>query len=230
MYKGMKVVAIIPARGGSKSIPRKNIRPLAGKPLLAYTIEASLKSKYVDSTLVSTEDAEIAAVAKQHGAEVVDRPEELAMDDTPTLPVLKHAVGVLEKAGTKMDAVVLLQPTSPLRGAREIDEAVEKFFDAKADLVLSVSEAKHHPFWSFGLENGRLVPFVKGGFDTKKRQDLPKVYVPNGAIYVMAPEALDKESIYEGNVQAVIMAEEKSIDIDTMLDFKMAELLMKEAI
>lgn len=228
MYKGMNIIAIIPARGGSKGVPKKNIRQLAGRPLLAYTIEASLGSKYVDGTFVSTDDSEIAAAAKAHGAQVIARPAELARDDTPTLPALKHAVSYMKKSGTKIDAVVLLQPTSPLRGAREIDDAIKKFFDSKADMVLSVSEAKQHPFWSFKEEEGRLVPFVKGGFDVKKRQDLPKAYVPNGAIYVMAPSALDKESIYEGNVQAVVMPEEKSVDIDTILDFALAELLMKK--
>ena len=229
MYKNKKIVAIIPARGGSKGVPNKNIKMLAGKPLITYTIEESLKSKHIDRTIVSTENKKIAEISKKYGAEIIERPTELADDDTPTLPVLKHAVNHLEKVeGYSADIVVLLQPTSPLRKVSDIDIAIEKFLKSDADLVVSVIEMKHHPFWSFEIDGDKLRPFVKDGFKTIKRQDLPRVYTVNGAIYVMSAERARSDSIFGGDMRAVVMSEEKSVDIDTPLDFKITELLIKE--
>ena len=229
MYHNKKIIAVIPARGGSKGIPRKNIRILAGKPMIFYSIQASLESKYVDRTIVSTEDEEISEISKKHGAEIIERPQELATDDTPTIDVLNHAVDLLIKEeGYAADAIVLLQPTSPLREASDIDAAIEKFFKTGADLVVGVNEMRHHPYWSFKMENDRLLPMVNGGFKITKRQDLPKIYSVNGAIYVLSNDNLKKKDIFIGDMRAILMDEKKSIDIDTPLDFKIAELLIKE--
>ena len=229
MYENKKIVAIIPARGGSKGVPDKNIKMLAGKPLIAYTIKEALESKYIDRTIISTENERISEISEKHGAEIIDRPNELSRDDTPTLPVLRHVVDYLEKnEKCSVDIIVLLQPTSPLRKASDRDDAIEKFSKSGADLVVSVTEMKHHPFWSFEIDGDRLKPFVKDGFKTIKRQDLPKVYTVNGAIYVMSAERARSDSIFGGDMRAVIMSEEKSVDIDTPLDFKITELLIKE--
>lgn len=229
MYKNKKIVAIIPARGGSKGIPKKNIKLLAGKPLIAYSIEASLKSKHIDRTIVSTDDREIAEVSKKYGAEIIERPKELAKDDSPTILAIRHVANYLEKKENyTTDIVVILQPTSPLREISEINEAIEKFLETGADLIVSVSEAKHHPFWSFEIEGDKLTPFIKDGFKITRRQNLPRIYAVNGAVYVMSKKTLEKDNIFDGDIRAIIMNEEKSIDIDSMLDFRIAELLIKE--
>lgn len=229
MHKNKKILAVIPARGVSKGIPRKNIRILAGKPLIAYSIEASLKSKYIDRTIVSTEDREIAEISKKYGAEVIDRPKELARDDSPVLLAVRHAIEFLEKEeGYKVDVIVLLQPTSPLREVFDIDSAVEKILETGADLVLSVTEMKYHPAFSFEMDGDKLIPFVKDTSKITRRQDLEKIYTINGALYVMTKGTLKKDNIYTGDIRAVIMSPERSIDIDTMSEFKIAEFLVKE--
>lgn len=229
MYKNKKIVAIIPARGGSKGIPKKNIKILAGKPLIVYSIEASLKCKNINRTIVSTDDKEIAEISKRYGAEVIERPRELSKDDTPTILAIRHVVNHLKREENyRTDVVVILQPTSPLREAADIDDAIEKFLKTCPDLVVSVSEAKHHPFWSFKTQEDKLVPFVKDGFKITRRQDLPKIYVPNGAIYVISKETIEKDNFFEGDTRAITMSEDRSIDIDSMLDFKIAESLIKE--
>lgn len=152
----MEILAIIPARGGSKGIPRKNLAILAGQPLIAYTIRAARNAKLLNRVVVSTEDEEIAGVAKSHGAEVILRPSELALDTTPTEPVLLDVLKTLEsKEGYVPDAVVLLQPTSPLRSESHIDEAIKKLYDTEADAVVSVCEAQHHNL-SANLDADRL--------------------------------------------------------------------------
>jgi CMP-N-acetylneuraminic acid synthetase len=222
------IVGIIPARSGSKRLPHKNIRILVDKPLIAYTIEAALKSKYINRVIVSTDDDKISRISKNYGAEIIVRPKKLAEDDTPMVFVLRHAIECLEKKENyRADAIVLLQPTSPLRTSYETDMAIKKFLITNADLVVSVSETKNHPFWSFRMDNDKLIPFIDDGLKITRRQDLPKIYVANGTMYVMSRETLQKENIYDGDVRAIIMDEEKSIDIDTMLDFKIAELLIK---
>ncbi|MDD3149244.1 MAG: acylneuraminate cytidylyltransferase family protein [Candidatus Gastranaerophilales bacterium] len=149
----MKILGIIPARGGSKGIPRKNIRLLAGKPLIAYTIEASLKSKYIDRTILSTEDAEIKEIAQKFGAEVMDRPFELAQDETKTAPVLTDIVNKLEHTGYSPDIVVLLQPTCPLRDENVIDAAIEKLINADNDSIFTCSAySLTHALWKKELD------------------------------------------------------------------------------
>ena len=199
--------------------------------MIAYTIEAALKSKYIDKLVVSTEDAEIAGISRKYGAEVIDRPKELATDAAATMPVLKHAVDQLSKGGYNAGAVVLLQPTSPLRETSDIDAAVEKFLSTGADLVVTAVEVKNHPFWSFELDGGKIKPFVNDGFSRTQRQTLPKLYTVNGAVYVMNMKALERGSIYGGDMRAVVMESERSADIDTLPEFEDAEsfILRKRA-
>ena len=224
------ILAIIPARGGSKGIPRKNVRLLCGKPLIAYTIEAALSSKLVNRVVVSTEDKEIAEVSKKYGAEVISRPTELAQDDTPSFPVFQHAIRYLEEVKDyHPEIIVVLQPTSPLRIVDDIDGAIEGFLEAKYDSIVSVCEVEHPPHWMYTLAGNRLKPVIKGGENVTRRQDAPKVYRLNGAVYVSSRDTTMKENRVLGrDTGAYIMPLERSVDIDTELDFKLAELLMRE--
>ena len=227
----MKILGVITARGGSKTIPRKNIKLLAGKPLIAWTIEAARQSHVLERVIVSTDDERIAAISRKWGAEVPFlRPKKLAEDDTPTFPVLKHAVSFLKSSkGYIPDVVVLLQPTSPLRSAKHIRQAVSLFQKTQADSVVSVCLAEHNPHWMKRLEGDRVYPFFKDALHDSRRQDLPPVYRPNGAIYVTRYPVLMKENRMLGeDTRAVVMDAESSIDIDTWLDFKIAELILRE--
>jgi N-acylneuraminate cytidylyltransferase/CMP-N,N'-diacetyllegionaminic acid synthase len=223
------VVAIIPARGGSKEIPNKNIINLVGKPLITYTIKAAKKAKHVDRVIVSTDSYEIAEIAKKYGAEVpFIRPPELAMDETPTLLVLQHAVQFLERKRDKVDVVVLLQPTSPLRSEIRIDEAVEKLLKTGADSVVTVCKVKHHPFWSFVAKGDRLYPFSEKGITVSKRQDLPEIYAVNGAVYAVRRNVLfEQNSVFGRDTRAVVMPNEESVDIDDYFDLFIAEMALK---
>jgi len=224
-----KILAIIPARGGSKTIPRKNIKLLNGKPLIYYTIKESIKSKYLGRIIVSTEDKEISEISKKYGAEVIERPEELAKDETPTIDVIFHVLQVIKAENFEPEAVVLLQPTSPLRNAQDIDNAIELFLKNDCESVVSVCEVEHSLYWSFEIENRYLKPIFGGKYLNMRRQDLPKVYTPNGAIYVSTPEILRKyKSFYCSKTIPYIMPPERSVDIDNEIDFMLAELLMRK--
>ena len=158
------IIAIIPARGGSKSVHRKNIRLLCGKPLIAYTIHTALSSKYIGRVIVSTEDEEIAEIAKGCGAEITIRPSELAQDDTPSLPVFQHVIERLEEVeGFSPEIIVILQPTSPLRTVEDIDGAIQILIETCCDSVVSVCKVEHPIHWMFTLEKDRLKPVVGGG-------------------------------------------------------------------
>lgn len=220
-----KIIAIIPARGGSKGIPRKNIRLLCDKPLIAYTIEAALGSKYVDRVLVSTEDGEIAEIAKQYGAEVIKRPLELATDSASTEPVLEHVVRYLEKTEDyRADIVVLLQPTSPLRNAGHIDEALETFFTSKYDSLLSVC-LSHIFLWKLDRKG---VYSVSYDFRNRpRRQDRQPEYRENGAIYITKYDTLmNKHNRLGGKIGLYVMPDENSWEIDTEFDFRLCEQLV----
>lgn len=222
----MEIVAIIPARGGSKGIPRKNIKQLFGKPLIVWTIEHAKKSRYIGRITVSTEDKEISEISKKYGAEVIERPEELAKDETPTIDVIFHVLRV-QAENFEPGLVVLLQPTSPLRNAQDIDNAIELFLKNDCESVVSVCEVEHSPYWGFEIENRYLKPIFGGKYLNMRRQDLPKVYTPNGAIYVSTPEILRKyKSFYCSKTIPYIMPPERSVDIDNEIDFMLAELLM----
>jgi len=225
----MEILAIIPARGGSKGVPRKNIRLLNGKPLIAYTIEEAKKSKYISKVIVSTEDDEIAKISNKYGAEIIKRPQELAKDDTPTIDVVLHILEKLINKNIKPDIVILLQPTSPLRTFQDIDNAINLFIENNCDSVVSVCEIAHSPYWSFKIENGYLKPLLGEKYLKKRRQELPKVYIPNGALFIATPEVLQKyKTFYCKKTMPYIMPIERSVDIDNELDFLLAELLMQK--
>ena len=219
----MRTLGLIPARGGSKSVPRKNVRRLAGKPVLVWTVETALASAALDRVVVSTDDEEIAETARACGAEVPFlRPPDLAEDDTPDLPVYRHA---LEQLGDTPDAVAWLRPTAPLRSAADIEEAVRLLEETGADCVRSVCSAEHNPYWMGRLEDGRLMPLFDETYD--RRQLLPRVYRLNGAVDVVRCAAVAAEGpLFGGDVRAYVMPPERSVDLDSELDFLLAEALL----
>lgn len=227
MYKGKTFLAVIPARGGSKRLPRKNLLDLAGKPLIAWTIEAAKHSKYIDHFVVSTDDQEITSVSKKYGAEVLTRPSELATDTASSVDVVLHAI---EKQNKHYDYVVLLQPTSPLRTDQHIDEAIELIFEKNADAIISVCETDHSPLWANTLpEDGRMDNFIREDVKGKRSQDLPKFFQLNGAIYVSNTAVFEQTNGFIVNQSyAYVMSRKDSIDIDTYLDFEFVNLLMNK--
>lgn len=225
--KEQSVVGIIPARGGSKGIPKKNICLLAGKPLLVYTIEAAQNSEALSRVLVSTDNEEIASVALSCGVEVIHRPAELAGDDTLTPSVLKHVLQQIE-GEVIPDKVVTLQPTSPLRLARHIDEAVN-LLSSDWDAVISISDAQQTPYKMHQLKGEKLYPFVDGSLKDMPRQQLPKVYRDTGAVYVTWYEVLmEMNSIFGNNFRSYYIDPEYAVDIDNNIDLKLAEVLLNE--
>lgn len=226
MINGRSVLAIIPARGGSKGLSKKNILPLKNKPLIVWTIEAGLSSKYIDRLVLSSEDAEIIAIAKIFGCEVpFVRPEELAQDNTPSIDVILHC---LEQLKEKYDFIMLLQPTSPLRLAQDIDACLELCVKNNAASCVSVAESEKNPFLMYQLDNNDcLVPLLKNEHHYTRRQDMPIFFTPNGAIYLAERSFLLKEStFFAPNTLAYRMPRIRSIDIDTALDLSLAEFFM----
>ena len=224
-----KNIAIIPARGGSKGIPKKNLKLLAGKPLIYYTIQEALRSKYLDRIIVSTEDKEIEEISKKIGARVIERHKELAKDDSPTIDVVFHVLEILKMKSYNPDIVILLQPTSPLRKAEDINNAIKLFLNSGCESVVSVCEVEHPLYWSFRVEEGYLKPLFGDKYLRMGRQDLEKVYMPNGAIFVSTPQTLYKyKSFYCNHIIPYIMPIERSVDIDNEVDFMLAELLLRK--
>ncbi len=225
-YRDVKTFALIPARGGSKGIHRKNIKLIAGKPLIVWTIEAALRSSLLDAVVVSTDDPEIADVARYAGAQVpFMRPAELAQDTTPGLDPVMHAIDQLPL----FDSVLLLQPTSPLRTTNDIDACIRLAMDKISPSVVSVSAADTHPYWTYRLtEDQTLRRFI----DTEpiaRRQDLPPAYTLNGALYFAEVNWLRHCGSLVGiETIGYLMPRERSVDLDTPLDWKFAELLLKE--
>ena len=221
-------LAIIPARGGSKGVPRKNIRLVAGLPLIAYSIQAAQASQTLTHCVVSTEDEEIASVARSFGAEVLPRPAELAGDKTPMPPVVRDVFTTLEtRLGLRFDYGVLLQPTAPLRTAADIDAALSLLRETRADSVVSVYRVyDHHPARMYRLENERLVP-LQAEPSGSLRQDLPAVYHRNGAIYAFRRSLLDEiDGLLGPDTRPYIMPEERSVNIDNEIDLLLADLLL----
>jgi CMP-N-acetylneuraminic acid synthetase len=226
----MQILGLIPARGGSKGVPNKNLAPLCGRPLLAYTADAARESARLTRTIVSTDDEALAAAARALGLEVpFMRPQELAADDTPMLPVMLHATTAVSRAGFAVDAVVLLQPTSPLRRGEHIDAAVDLLARTGADSVVSVVEVPHHfnPVSLLTLLDGRLQPFLPGP-TVSRRQDKPRVLARNGpAVLAVRTAVLAAGTLYGDDCRPIVMSAEDSIDIDTPWDLSMAELLLQ---
>lgn len=215
-------------------MPRKNILELAGKPLIAYTIEAGLNASHIDRVVVSTEDVEIARVAREYGGEVPFlRPHDLARDDTPVYPVLVHAIQWLKRQeGYQPDYVMLLQPTSPLRTVEDIELAVNIANNAEADGVVSVNLVHQHPYWMKQItEDGRLTNYLSLDHVPDRRQELPQVYIVNGAIYLAETTMLlERQTFYTDRTYVYIMPLERSLDIDSKWDLYLAELILEDRI
>lgn len=225
MIENQTVLAIIPARGGSKRLPKKNLLPLGGKPLIAWTIEAALKSRYIDRIVVSSDDPNILAIARSYGVETLQRPDELATDTAGTFETVEHAI----LHSPRSDLVVLLQPTSPLRKVHHIDEALTKAVAKNADAVISVCESDHSPLWSNTLpEDESMQNFLRDEVRNKRSQELAKYYRINGAVYICktAPLLEQKSFFQKANIYAYTMDRESSIDIDEEIDFKIAGLYL----
>jgi CMP-N-acetylneuraminic acid synthetase len=228
MYKGKSILAIIPARGGSKGIPRKNLKELAGKPLIVWTIEEAGKSKYIDRIILTSEDDEIIKAAQKWGCEVpFVRPAELAGDDTPGIKPVIHAINAI---GEKYDYIVLLQPTSPLRTANDIDACIQTCIQKNAPVCVSVCASPKSPFWMYTLnDETKLCPLLQTEPSFTCRQSLPPVYVLNGALYVaQADYLLQKKCFISEETLAYIMPADRSWDIDDEIDFRICDLLKRE--
>lgn len=227
-----RVLGVVPARGGSKGIPKKNIAPLLGRPLLAYTAEAALAARHLTRTILSTDDSEIACVGRGCGLDTPFlRPPELARDNTPTLPVLQHAVRMLEAQGECYDAVLTLQPTNPLRRAEDIDGAIELLQSSGADSVISfVDVGEKHPArmkW-IGPEGWVEDPPFAEMFEGQPRQQLSKLYLREGSIYLTRRSVLMEQNSLKGRrCRAWIMPEERACNIDSAFDLLFAGYLLR---
>ena len=227
MYKGKRILALIPARGGSKGLPNKNILPFCGKPLIAWSIGQAKESRFIDTVVVSTDSPGIARVAQKFGAEVPFlRPRKISGASASTIDAVLHAVGDLEEKGRSFDIVVLLQPTSPLRKGDDVDRALRLFFE-KETSVISVCEAEHSPLWSAALPADRsMAGFVRRAVTNKPRQALPVFYRINGAVYVASVASLRKDRAFlTGKTRAYVMPRGRSVDIVTGLDFEFAAFI-----
>lgn len=225
----MAILSVIPARGGSKAIPRKNIASVNGRALISYTIEASLSSSSIDQTIVSTDDLEIAAISKKWGADVpFMRATELAGDEAPMLAVIEHALMWYESSVGPLEAVILLQPTSPLRTTNHIEEAIDLFQASDASSVVSVTEVPHqfNPVSVMALENGFLVPLL-AGINATRRQDKPCVFARNGpSILICHPSTIKSGELYGDRCIPYVMSSNDSLDIDEPSDIGDAELAL----
>ncbi len=228
MIEGKRVLAVIPARGGSKGLPRKNVTALMGKPLLTWTVEEAKKSKYIDRLILSSENEEIIRLAKSLGCEVpFVRPDELSRDETPGIEPILHALTLLPG----YDLVMMLQPTSPLRSVMDIDGGVEQCLRKNANACVSVTETQKSPYWMYSLDSDeRMKPVLEIEEKTAlRRQDLPRTYFLNGAVYVAHKEWLiQTRSFVSNGTVGYVMPRERSVDIDTEFDFKIAEFLLGE--
>ena len=226
------VLGIIPARGGSKGLPRKNIRPLLGKPLIAWTIEQAKSSRYIDKVIVSTDDPEIAEIAEKCGAEVPFlRPKELATDDAKTIDVIMHAVNRFENEGEYFDIIVLLEPTSPLRKEDDLDNSIEFFIKNidKVDSLVSVGEVHlENPYIMKKVENGCVKPFIEIDENLYQRQQLPKIYFPYGVIYLSKTSTLKKyKTFYQERTIPYLIERWQNYEIDDVYDFTCIEAILR---
>ena len=226
------ILGVIPVRGGSKSVPRKNLAPLNGKPMMYFTIQAAQDSNWMSHFVVSSEDEEIIRMARDLGAPApFVRPAELATDEAPSLPVVQHAVRFMESSlGIVFDYVVLLQATSPLRNGSDIDAALEKLISTGADSVISVVRvAHHHPARMRFIKDDLLVELPMGeAKEMQRRQDLPPVYIRNGAIFAARREVVMDQNSMLGRVsRPYVMPESRSANVDTKFDFLVVEVMMQ---
>lgn len=222
----MHILAIVPARGGSKEIPLKNIQKVAGKPLLEYTITAAKKSKYLDRVIVSTDNKKIAKIAISLGAEVPFlRPKNISRDTSSTIDVVKHALKFLALESYIPEIILVLQPTSPLRTTEMIDKSITLLQNSNATSVLSVSKIKTHPYSSFWLKGIHLHPFNSDFKKYHQRQKYPDLYYPTGAIYAFRYKALKKyDSLLGNRIKPLIVEQENSVDVDNKFDLFISEM------
>jgi CMP-N,N'-diacetyllegionaminic acid synthase len=227
--ESQSVLGIIPARGGSKGIPRKNLRELAGKPVIAYSIEAARHSRLLTEFIVTTDDDEIAAVSERLGSRVLMRPAALAGDKMPMVPVVEHVLAEMRRLGRSHEVIVLLQPTSPQRTAEDIDCCINLLLESEADSVMSVYDVGDiHPARMYHLEEGYLRPYAAEPAGNL-RQDLPKVYHRNGAVYAVRSAYFERHRRIIGeHPLAYLMPRERSLILDEPFDFRLAELLMSD--
>lgn len=225
MYLGKKILALITARGGSKGIPRKNIKLLGGKPLICWTIDAALESKNIDLLILSSEDEEIISIAKKANCEVpFVRPFHLAQDQTTSMDVIMHALDNVEGI---FDYLLLLQPTSPFRSSTDIDEIIETCLDHDSKMMVSVARLKKHPMFMYQLNGAFLKSFIAAE-EQQRRQDMPAAYEHNGALYLSSIDFLKKVKSYNvPEAMAFEMIGAANLDIDDQVDWQYAELLLE---
>lgn len=231
MYKGKKILAIIPARGGSKGLPGKNIKELCGKPLIAWSIEHAQKSKYVDELFISTDSQEIADVAEHFGAPCPElRPAELARDTAPSSEFIVYTLEKMKKEGKFFDYFILLEPTSPLRDVEDVDKSIEMLVDNPvAESVMGVVRAEDsNPAFMVKIgEGGLMIPFM-GKAETLRRQDIPDAYYFEGTVYLSKCDAyMEKKAFYHDKTLPYVVPKWKSFEIDDIIDFTIIEAIMK---
>jgi len=227
-----RILGVIPARGGSKGVPDKNIYQLSGKPLIAYTIEAGLKSRLLTDMIVSTNSQKIKEVAVQYGATVpFMRPEELSNDSTLAIPTIQHAVAAYEDVvGYRYDYIIMLQPTAPLRRSEDIDNSLQELIDKNADSIISVVNVDNfHPIKMKVIKDNYLYDFQETGQENPPRQELPPVYIVNGAIYATKRNVFMEEDTFKGKrCLPYVMPDEKSVNIDKIADFITADYYLNK--
>lgn len=226
MLNNKTFLAIIPARGGSKRLPRKNALNLCGKPLIKWTIDAAKKSKYIDEIIVTSDDSEILNISSSCGIKTIKRPNKFATDNSSTFEAVKHAID----NSVKYDYTILLQPTSPIRDENNIDESIELLFKKSANAIVSVCETDHNPLWCNTLPpDGNMCDFISNEVKDKRSQDLKKHFRLNGAIYICKTKRLliEESFFVKRNIYAFVMQKEESIDIDETIDFLIAESLIR---
>ncbi|MEK7560799.1 MAG: acylneuraminate cytidylyltransferase family protein [Patescibacteria group bacterium] len=226
-----KILGIIPARGGSKGIPRKNINLLLGRPLIAYTIGPALKSRWITDLVISSDDDMILAVGAYYGARPLRRPYHLAIDTAHSIPVVYHALTEMEReTGITYDGVIMLQPTTPMRTSEDIDNALEKLFSTGADSIISVVESNGvNPEWMKHIVNDALIDYDPTLPEMGRRQDALKLYIRNGAIYAARAEHLKRRQSFKNGVcRPFVMPEARWVNIDSLRDWALAEALMQK--
>ena len=230
MINNKRVIAVIPARAGSKSIPDKNIIPIAGKPLIAWPIESGLNCTYIDRVIVSTDGDKITNVASEFGAEVYLRPNFLAQDNSLVIDCLRELIARLRLEGETAEYLVLLEATSPLRSVDDICNCIELIESECYDSVATFSNEELNPHRTWKITDGQAVPFIEGAVPWLPRQELPEALQLNGAVYVFKIDVLpaNEPAIFFGNKGAVIIPAERAVDIDDPIHFSLAETLLKE--
>lgn len=227
----MKNLAFIFARGGSKGLPKKNIMPLLGKPLLQYSIEVARNSPSIHDVFVSTDNLEIAGIARQGGATVIDRPKELAADNSAEWLAWRHAIDFVRRHHGNFDRFVSLPTTSPLRSVDDVESALLQLDEKKADFCISITPANRSPFFNMvKVDNDGFLSLVNTSSEIiNRRQDAPKVWDITTVVYVTRPDfIIEHDGVFSGKVTAIEVPKQRAVDIDDMYDFKLAELILKE--